>query len=571
MHRSEVGSIVGPSHTTTSTGAVIIVQGAQALNATEETVLKALRKHLRSGDVLISGLRIHDHDSGDVEIDFLILMPDAGVAVIEVKGGTVTYANGSWFQTGKDGTQEIFPTRQAVNGWHAFRRYVERQPAWSRGVIRGDWFLSFPQTPIASDDMGPEGRRETIFAQGETAEAVRRIWEILTRPQSRPIPADGWVEQIVELVQGDADGPLTVEQRVTRRLQDLREVTKSQATLVASWRRNRRIDVAGGAGTGKTWLAMEQARTWAAEGKKTAFLSYTKGVAEMVKRSMGEVSESERPSYVGTLHSLGYQWGVKPTQAQSIDQWYWEYEAPEAYVAMAKNLTESERYDAFVIDEAQDFADTWWQVIWAAAKDPEQMHLAVFRDDSQAVFHERQGRPSGDMAAFDLDTNYRNSRQVVETFAPLCERRMIVQGGEGLPTRLVFTEPASVLEGADDAVMQLTDEEGWLPEHVALLTTKSKHPVHAERQEADREAYWDGLWSSDDVFYCTVSGFKGLERPAVVVAVDGFHDGVDPKDVLYTALSRATDLAVIVGDRSELESIFGAKHLRRLEKRQKAA
>jgi len=566
--RNKEGSTVGPSVTTTTTGAVVIVRGEQALTTTEEIVLRALRKHLRSGDVLICGLRIHDHDAGDVEIDFVILMPDAGVAVIEVKGGTVTYANGSWFQTGKDGTQEIFPTRQALKGWHAFRRYVERQPAWSRGVLRGDWFLAFPQTPVASHDMGPEGRRETIFAQGEEAEAVSRIWDILTRPQSLPIPADGWVEQIVELIQGKNDEPLSVEQRVTRRLQDLHEMTKTQASLVTSWRRNSRLDVAGGAGTGKTWLAMEQARMWATEGKKTAFLTYTKGVAEMVKRVIGEVPERERPAYVGTLHALGYQWGVKPTPVGLTDQRYWDQELPETYAAVAKSLPESERFDAFVVDEAQDFADSWWEVIWAAAKDHEQMHLAVFYDDSQAVFHERHGRPSAQMAAFDLDTNYRNSRQVVETFAPLCDRKMNVEGGDGLPTRLVFADPESVLEAADDAVMQLTHEEGWLPEHVALLTTKSRHPVHAERQDADRDAYWEGLWATDDVFYCTVSGFKGLERPAVVVAVDGFHHGIEAKDVLYTALSRATECVVVVGARNELETILGAKHLRRLERRQ---
>jgi hypothetical protein len=30
------------------------------------------------------------------------------------------------------------------------------------------------------------------------------------------------------------------------------------------------------------------------------------------------------------------------------------------------------------------------------------------------------------------------------------------------------------------------------------------------------------LWKQDDVFYSTVAGFKGLERSAVVLAIDGF-------------------------------------------------
>ena len=95
-----------------------------------------------------------------------------------------------------------------------------------------------------------------------------------------------------------------------------------------------------------------------------------------------------------------------------------------------------------------------------------------------------------------------------------------------------------------------------------------RHPVHAELSDADRDAYWQDLWYTDDVFYSTGSGFKGLERPAVVIAVNGFHQEIDPKDVLYTALSRAMDPAVIVGERNLLEQVLGEKHLRRMERRQ---
>ena len=63
--------------------------------------------------------------------------------------------------------------------------------------------------------------------------------------------------------------------------------------------------------------------------------------------------------------------------------------------------------------------------------------------------------------------------------------------------------------------------------------------------------------------------FRGWRTlPAAIIAVNGFHEEIDPKEVLYTALSRAMDLAVIVGERNQLEEILGAKHLRRMERRQ---
>jgi len=50
-------------------------------------------------DVVISGLRLHDNTYGDVEIDLILLLPNAGVGIVEVKGGTITYADGAWHQT----------------------------------------------------------------------------------------------------------------------------------------------------------------------------------------------------------------------------------------------------------------------------------------------------------------------------------------------------------------------------------------------------------------------------------------------------------------------------------------
>jgi len=98
---------------------------------------------------------------------------------------------------------------------------------------------------------------------------------------------------------------------------------------------------------------------------------------------------------------------------------------------------------------------------------------------------------------------------------------------------------------------------------VAVLTTRHRHPVQRE-YEGDKEAYWNDLWASDDVFYSTVAGFKGLERPAVVLTVDGFHDDLDPRGVLYTGMSRARDLLIVVAPEDVLESAGGRKFHRRL-------
>jgi hypothetical protein len=57
----------------------------------------------------------------------------------------------------------------------------------------------------------------------------------------------------------------------------------------------------------------------------------------------------------------------------------------------------------------------------------------------------------------------------------------------------------------------------------------------------------DSLIATDEVAYCTVKGFKGLERPAVVLAVNGFHDVAERENLLRVGVSRACHQLVVVG------------------------
>ncbi|APX01173.1 hypothetical protein [Arthrobacter sp. QXT-31] len=51
-------------------------------------------------------------------------------------------------------------------------------------------------------------------------------------------------------------------------------------------------------------------------------------------------------------------------------------------------------------------------------------------------------------------------------------------------------------------------DEGWASNQIALLTTKSRHPVHQERFDIGSIAeYWLDFHANNDVFYGHVLGF----------------------------------------------------------------
>lgn len=126
---------------------------------------------------------------------------------------------------------------------------------------------------------------------------------------------------------------------------------------------------------------------------------------------------------------------------------------------------------------------------------------------------------------------------------------------DGPPVRLVDVPAESAVAAADDAVESLLDE-GWAPGSVASRATGRRHPAQVKEVEVGgHAAYWDASFAEDDVFYGHVLGFTGLERAVVVLAVNGVRDVARAREMLYTGLSRARSLLVVVGPRAWIEHV----------------
>ena len=219
------------------------------------------------------------------------------------------------------------------------------------------------------------------------------------------------------------------------------------------------------------------------------------------------------------------------------DQRWWDEVVPDL---LRERITRGD-FDALVVDEAQDFADSWWRPLLAVFAG-EQL-LFVAKDDQQTVFAGRGGAVPVDATTVILDENLRNTTQIASVFGPLEASPMRYRGGEGPPVLYVPCPTEQAHAAADREVQRLVDA-GYADGRIALLTTYHRHDYHRAAQERrGKDFHWEGYWSGDETFYSTVMGFKGLERPVVVLAVDGFHDGVG-RDVMYTGLSRARGRAM---------------------------
>lgn len=171
------------------------------MNKPEHRVVAALREQAEPGEVILHSVRFTDVKGGDVEADILVLIPELGAAVIEVKGGKVENVDGQWTTTNRKGSsRRINPVEQARRGKHALRRFLDRQPEWDGGLLRSSWFVAMPQTTVTVD-LGPEAPREHLIDRADLSTAMPRIRTVLANPLNRdPVPSGEWVDDAVSLL-----------------------------------------------------------------------------------------------------------------------------------------------------------------------------------------------------------------------------------------------------------------------------------------------------------------------------------------------------------------------------------
>jgi hypothetical protein len=545
----------------------LLPENPRFATSSEQEVWQRLRDHLGDDDVLIANQRLTDEDK-DHEADLVVLMPGFGCLVLEVKGSSVRHDDDGWWIKRGAGEDRCYPVDQARDAKYALREYVESDPRWgSRGRVVWAHGVVTPYSVFGNDFTVPELPRWALHDRNEMADLGQRARQnAYGLAQHQPLPTVDDVELIAEILAGRRTTH-DVNAEAAERASTADQLTHEQSILLHVTRLLRRVEVRGGAGSGKTVLALQQAkelsrgRSGLRKAERVALLCYSLGLAEHLKREVATWKRQHRPAFVGTFHEFGKQWGAPDGDREDSD--FWETTLPRLMGELADGLPDGKKYDSVIVDEAQDFADDWWTPVLKSLRDEAEGGVYVYSDENQRIFA-RYGAPPVALVPLVLDHNLRNTRQIHESFGPLAPSRMVSRGGDGAAVRFVASSVDDALEVADEQVDLLLDE-GWEPGRICLITTGHRHPVQLERTRFHgQEGYWSTFWDGDDVFYGHVLGCKGLERSVVVVCVNDDGDRDRARERLYVGMSRATDVLVVVGDPDVVRRVGGDDVARRL-------
>jgi hypothetical protein len=479
------------------------------------------------------------------EADFVIAHPTHGTMVLEVKGGAISYRSAT--DTWTSGPHTIGdPFGQARRSAHALADAL--RGARGGGRYRIGQAVAFPDTRVVAD-LRPEAPKEIVVSSADLLAPEPKVRSILAfwRDDGRgPVPPVGLVQGVLAN-SFDLRSPLAHSLRSDERA--LMRLTEDQYRVLDMLARQMRVAIAGCAGSGKTFIAAEKARRLAAQGFRVLLACFNLMLADSVRRGLIDVSEIEVLAYDEICEKFVREFGKVPSKQVVGDAYY--NEVRTRFAAVADRATG--RYDALIVDEAQDFREDWWLPLQLLLADPDRSPLYVFFDDNQSIFNKVSGLPiSGE--PMQLTVNCRNTQSIHSLVAHYYKGATIeALGPSGQPIEVhSYKSTKDMLAQLDASVKRWIRDAEVPPGDIALLTTQSPDTSALWRVERlGGVALTDDPWDTSKILRCGVARFKGLER-LVIAFVE--IDGASAK-LLYVGASRAKTYLAVFCPEADLKQL----------------
>jgi len=349
----------------------------------------------------------------------------------------------------------------------------------------------------------------------------------------------------------------------SRRKEEIRRYTEEQLTVIEGLDGvNERALIEGPAGTGKTVLALEEARRASALGARAALVCFNKQLAARVRHDAQLLAIDN--VQVSTLHALMQRLtGLQPTPGAGSS--YWNSELPDA--ALAELLESGPLYEMLIVDEAQDLArpaylDVMDALIdgglargcWRMFGDFERQ--AIYADDPTAAIEPIVER-APHAARFRLRRNCRNTPRVAEYIVRLgglspgfSSVLRPDSGPAGTPRTAFYRSATHQQQLLSEALVELCSSGELNAADVVILSPLVDSCASAlDRQGAHHDLEPLPAPHAGVSRYGTVAAFKGLEAPAIILTDISEVATPAAQRLFYVGVSRATDhLRVLARD-----------------------
>ena len=547
----------------------------------ERHLYQCLRDRLGADWHVIHSLPYTDplgHRLHQGECDFLLLHPDHGLLVVETKSGFPRYDRhtGTWQYEETREPMRRSPVEQVQRATRSIVRILgDRLPAWRDRPPRYGHAVAFPDARAVMGALPPDFHRAGLLLAGDLDRLEH--WARLALESfgpELPSPGSDLLHQTIAALLPAFDLVPSLDARLAADERALVRLTDEQAFILDCLTDNRRAVIHGSAGSGKTLVAATAARRLVEAGRRAAdparhpadaachpadpacprvlILCFNNLLPAWISAHCGPDVE------VCTFHEMCRRIVEEATGCSPVPprdparaRAYWTEDlACAASEALPRYPV---RYDAILVDEAQDFHDLWWDPVLGLLAEPDWSRCYLFMDAAQRLYDRDANLPLRDPCRLTLRRTCRNTRAIASYVCDLVGHRGVRLGElpEGSsPVEVPVSDAQEEVDAVRRTLHHLVHEQGLDPGRIVVLGYhrlantafwnggRPRRLGNLELVDIDQER------GPGQVSYSTVKRFKGLERDVVLLVevpwIQSDHLGEEERTALmYVGASRA--------------------------------
>lgn len=512
-------------------------------NDAERTVLDAFELQLTDGWWVLPGVGIADWR--DYELDFVLVHPDYGVAVIEVKGHVPELKSGQFLAHGAPMHPQPFD--QARSNAYLLRSRI-REVLPHRPHLEVRYGVAFPNALAIKGALPPEFTRSQLLLAPDLDDAAGAVERLLIAHHTEAPGFDDAVA-IVRMLAPDAEIIADPEARGRYARQRLDQVCAQHVRALERLDMNRRVLVTGKAGTGKTRLAAAWAQRARLRGERVLLTCFNDPLAAEITRRVGTFDNLMIGPFLRMALALE---GIPELGGDEDDPDFWNVDVPNHLHEHWPHVRR--RFDTIVVDEAQDFSPAWLELLDALLDPDGPRRVLMVADTSQELYPRGFVVPGTDegWVRCELVYNCRNSVQIASLIRQRFDGASSPIGGpEAVGIQWLEASDAETLVDAAMAEYDRVVESEEFAAQRVLFATFSRATRDLLR---DRAGFVDWTEGSEQAVVCeTVHRVKGLEFDYVILVAGPDDTVTDP--LLYVGCSRAVSGLTVVGPRLVAERL----------------